>query len=89
MEREEKMEQRKWEAQERERDCVLEMETLKHAEHEQEQACELERIRLKLSAEGGAVWVSLAANGLLIGGRIKAVPPLKLGLSSAALAFRY
>ena len=46
------LEQRRIEAFDREKDRLLEMERLKHTEHEPEQARELERTRLKLEAEG-------------------------------------
>ena len=46
------LEQKRIEVFEREKDRLLEMERLRHAEHQQEQARELERTRFKLEAEG-------------------------------------
>ena len=46
------LEQKRIEVFEREKDRLLEMERLRHAGHQQEQARELERTRFKLEAEG-------------------------------------
>ena len=51
---------------------MLEMEKCKHAEYEQEQACELERIRLKLSTEGKIGGSSAPQSGLA--SMVKCIP---------------
>ncbi|KAK0146674.1 Retrovirus-related Pol polyprotein from transposon 412 [Merluccius polli] len=78
LEMEREREHNKWvlgqEVFEREKDRLLEMERLKHTEHEQEQARELERTRLKFEAEGRGSGSADAAQHSDLGGMIKFLP---------------